>query len=184
MRTFVCSSNKVAFALMAHAINVSWEMRIQLFIATAPPALNYEKPFSKNPIANVGFYSGHDPGLRLLQSAGNDRTANLVTWNWRSVVVFSNLRQGLETFGPTRQSSHIRHWAHYLFGNIFQRYEFRYRFCFGHLGAHLGDPISNQAVDGDGFHFQRFEGGTIFIEEADIPEVPPISAEDGFRWKP
>jgi len=93
-------------------------------------------------------------------------------------------------FGPTGAIfTHPNLGTHYVYGNIFQRYEFRYHFCFGHLGAHLGYPIGNQIFDQEvNFHVQRFEHGFIFIEEADTDnscnEFPPIRSEDGFVWKP
>ena len=90
------------------------------------------------------------------------------------VVFDSNLRikNGVATFGPTGAIfTHPALGTHYVYGEIFQWYERRYRLCFGHLGFNMGYPVDDMIqtiFKNTPARFQRFEGGSICPEFGDV----------------
>ena len=110
------------------------------------------------------------------------------------LVVFDSalrIEQGVATFGPTAVIlTHPTFGTHYVYGAFFRRYEFRYRLCFGNAGFNMGYPVDEMfqtVVKKTLMHVQRFEGGSIFLEEADIDNfgefVPSMDPSQGFVWQ-
>jgi hypothetical protein len=113
----------------------------------------------------------------------------------RFVVFDSTLRiqplSGVATFGPTAAIfNHPTFGTHYVYGDIFQRYEFRYRLCFGNAGFNMGYPkgeVTQIVDDTTPGRIQRFEGGAISPDFGDLDGsgdfVPNIDPSQGFAWQ-
>jgi hypothetical protein len=115
------------------------------------------------------------------------------------VVFDSNLRPKHDgttsmTFGPTGAIfSHPAFGTHYVYGDVFSWYEWRYRLCFGNAGFNMGYPVDDvvhTVFNTTPTHFQRFEHGDINNEFGDTDnntgnfvDHSTFSKDQGFVWQ-